>query len=107
MITNQTVDVKRKGKKKRVEFPSGTAGKGSSLSLLCLRLLLWHGSLARSFAPWAWPKRKRKKKKKKKDKQEFFFGHAHGMKNFLGQGVNPHHSSDLSQCSDNTRSLTP
>ena len=36
----------------------------------------------------------------------YYFGHALGMQKFLGQGLNPHHSSDLSQCSDNTGSLT-
>ena len=35
-----------------------------------------------------------------------FFGHAQGMWKFLGQGLNPHVSSDLSHSSDNTRSLT-
>ena len=28
------------------------------------------------------------------------------MYKFLGQGTNPHHSSNLSLCSDNARSLT-
>ena len=31
--------------------------------------------------------------------EEFFFCHTHGLWKFLGQGLNPHHSSD-------TRSLT-
>ena len=31
---------------------------------------------------------------------------AHGMRKFPGQGLNPHHSSDLSHKSDNTGSLT-
>ena len=35
-----------------------------------------------------------------------FFGHAHGVWMFLGQGLNPHHSSDPSFCSDNAKSLT-
>ena len=36
----------------------------------------------------------------------FFFGHTHSMQKFPGLGSNPSHSSDLSSCSDNTRSLT-
>ena len=36
----------------------------------------------------------------------FFFGHACGMWEFLGQGLNLHHSSDLSFCSDNAEPLT-
>ena len=36
----------------------------------------------------------------------YFFGHVCRMWNFLGQGSNPWHSSDLSRCSDNVRSLT-
>ena len=35
-----------------------------------------------------------------------FFGPNRGMRKFLGQGSNQHHSSNLSPCSDNTRSLT-
>ena len=35
----------------------------------------------------------------------FFFGPAWSMWKFLGQGSNPCHSSDLSHCSDNARSL--
>ena len=35
----------------------------------------------------------------------FFFGLAHGMQKFLGQELNPHHSSNLSCCSENVRSL--
>ena len=35
-----------------------------------------------------------------------FFGCTHGMWKFPGQGSNPCHSIDLSQCSDNTRSST-
>ena len=35
-----------------------------------------------------------------------FFGHAHGMWKFLGQGSNPCHSSNLNHCSDITPSLT-
>ena len=35
-----------------------------------------------------------------------FFGHANGTWNFLGQGSNLHHSSELSHSSDNARSLT-
>ena len=35
-----------------------------------------------------------------------FFGHAHNMQKFPGQTWNAHHSSNLSHCSDNTRSLT-
>ena len=35
-----------------------------------------------------------------------FFGHAHGIQKFLGQGSNPHHSSNQSYSSDNIRSLT-
>ena len=36
----------------------------------------------------------------------FLFGSAHGMWKFPGQGSNLHHSSNLSRCSDNPRSLT-
>ena len=36
----------------------------------------------------------------------FFFGLALGMWNFLGQELNPCHSSNPSHCSDNARSLT-
>ena len=36
----------------------------------------------------------------------FFSGHIYGMWKFLGQGLNLHHSSDLSHCSGHTRSLT-
>ena len=36
----------------------------------------------------------------------FFFGRAQGMWNFLGQGLNPPHSSHSHCCSDNTVSLT-
>ena len=36
----------------------------------------------------------------------FFFGCAHDIWKFLGQGSNPGHSNDLSCCSDNTGSLT-
>ena len=38
----------------------------------------------------------------------FFFlcGHAHGIRKFQDQGLNPHHSSDLSHSGDDTRSLT-
>lgn len=32
--------------------------------------------------------------------------HTHSMPKFQGQGLNPHHSSDSSQCSDNAGSLT-
>ena len=35
----------------------------------------------------------------------FFFGHAHSMWKFQGQGSNPCHSGHLSQSSDTTRSL--
>ena len=35
-----------------------------------------------------------------------FFCCAHGMRRFQSQGSNPCHSSDLSYCSENTRSLT-
>ena len=35
-----------------------------------------------------------------------FFGHAHSMWKFPGQGSNPCLSSDLSCYSDNTRSIT-
>ena len=35
-----------------------------------------------------------------------FFGHPWGIRKFLGQGLNLHHSSDPSQSNDNTRSLT-
>ena len=34
------------------------------------------------------------------------FGHALSMWKFLGQGLNPHHSSNLGHCSDDTGSLT-
>ena len=37
----------------------------------------------------------------------FFFCHAHSMKKLPGQRSNLHHSSDLSPCSDNARSLIP
>ena len=36
----------------------------------------------------------------------FFFWCTHGMKNFRGQGSNPHHSSNPSHCIDNIRPLT-
>ena len=36
----------------------------------------------------------------------FFFGHGHFMHKFLGQGLNPHQSSDLNHSSDNTGPLT-
>ena len=36
----------------------------------------------------------------------FLLGHTHSMWKFLGQGSNPHHSSDQSHSSDNARSLT-
>ena len=36
----------------------------------------------------------------------FFFGHAHSMWKFLGQGLNQCHSSNLSHSSKNTGSLT-
>ena len=48
---------------------------------------------------------KKKKKKKFISKQQFSFGCAHGMWKFPDQGSNPYPSSDLSHCSDNTRSL--
>ena len=35
-----------------------------------------------------------------------FFGHAHNMQKFLGQGLNPHHRSGPGLYSVNTRSLT-
>ena len=35
-----------------------------------------------------------------------FFGHAHGIWKFPGQGLNPRHCSYPSCCSDNTTSLT-
>ena len=35
-----------------------------------------------------------------------FFGCAHGMRKFQGQGSNPRHSSNTSYSNDNTRSLT-
>ena len=35
-----------------------------------------------------------------------FFGLAHGMWKFPSQGLNPHHSGNLSHCSGNTTSLT-
>ena len=43
---------------------------------------------------------------KSSDKKDFFFPHTHSTWKFPGQGSNPYHSSDLSCCSDNTRSLT-
>ena len=36
----------------------------------------------------------------------FFFGPAHNMWNFPGQGLNLHHSNNPSHCSDSSRSLT-
>ena len=36
----------------------------------------------------------------------FFFWPSHGMRKFPGQRLNPHHSSDLSFCTDNVRSLS-
>ena len=36
----------------------------------------------------------------------FFFGHAHGIRKFLGQESNPCHSNDLSHSSDNASFLT-
>ena len=33
------------------------------------------------------------------------YGHVYSMWQFLGQGLNLHHSSDLSHCSDNAGSL--
>lgn len=36
----------------------------------------------------------------------FNFGWAYGMRKFLGQGLNPQHSSDMSQSSDNAGPLT-
>ena len=36
----------------------------------------------------------------------FFFPCTHDMWKFLGQGSNPHHSSDPCHCSDNVESLT-
>ena len=53
--------------------------------------------------------KKIKKKKKKRTIEPsfyYFFAHAHTMQKFLGQGSNPHHSSNWSHCSGNTRSLT-
>ena len=35
-----------------------------------------------------------------------FFGCAYGMWKFQGQGMNPHHSSNPSHCSDKASSLT-
>ena len=35
-----------------------------------------------------------------------FFGNAHGMWNFPGQGSNMHHRNDARPCSDNMESLT-
>ena len=35
------------------------------------------------------------------------FGGTCGMRKIPGQGSNPHHNSNLSQSSENTRSLTP
>lgn len=35
-----------------------------------------------------------------------FFGHACGMRKFLDQGLNSHHSSDLNPCSDNAVNFT-
>lgn len=32
--------------------------------------------------------------------------YAHGMHKSLGQGLNPHFSSDVGYCSDNARSIT-
>ena len=37
---------------------------------------------------------------------DFSFGHTCGMQEFLGQGLNSCHSSDLSHSNDNIRSLT-
>ena len=37
---------------------------------------------------------------------KFFFGCTHSIWKFLGQGSNLRHTSDLSCCNDNTRSLT-
>lgn len=34
-------------------------------------------------------------------------GWTHDMKKYPGQGLNPHHCSDLSHCTSLTRSLTP
>ena len=36
----------------------------------------------------------------------FFFGCAHGIQKFIGQGLNPHYSSNPGCCSDNAGSLT-
>ena len=36
----------------------------------------------------------------------FYFGYTHSMWKFLGQGSNPHHSSNPSHCLGNARSLT-
>ena len=36
----------------------------------------------------------------------FFFVHVHGIWKFLGQGSNPHYSSDLSHLNDHAGSLT-
>ena len=33
------------------------------------------------------------------------FGHTHSTQKFPGQGSNPRHSSDLSRCSDSTRTF--
>ena len=35
-----------------------------------------------------------------------FFGHAHDMWTFLGQGLKPYHSSDPTLCNDIAESLT-
>ena len=75
--------------------------------------MAWVQSLAWEFL-YTLGATKRKKRKKKKSKTFFkcsgffffFSGCAYGTWKFLGQGSNLCHSSDLSRCSDNARSLT-
>ena len=57
---------------------SNTHAKVIQLCFFCLFVLVWFG----------------------------FFGHAYSIWQFLGQGLNARHSSNLSCCTDNTGSLT-
>ena len=79
---------------------------GSDLALLWLWCRL---AAAAPIGPLAWelvyPAGAALKKKRKKI-HFFIFGHTHSMQKFLGQGLNPCHSSDPGCCSDNARCST-
>ena len=61
---------------------------------------LWERLRLSFYNPWSTPQFP-------KEHTHFsFFGHAHGMQKFQGQGLNPCHGCDPSHSSDNAGSLT-